>query len=210
MRAHHYPGFFVALEGLDGSDSDKIAKLLGTELRKQNLPVLMVKEPTRGPVGGVIKKLLVAKERPISPILLEFLFAADRALLLEEKIIPSLKKGKLVVSDRSLWSSIAYRSLDLPHHWLLEINARFIVPDITYFIDVPPSICATRIKKGQDGIQVYFEEEKLKLIREGYRWLINKFPHWLRVVDGERSKKEITNGILINLKSRSKFKKIAG
>jgi len=207
MRTHKFPGFFVAIEGLDGSGSDEVAKLLAKSLKKEKIVVVSVKEPTQGPVGQVIKKLLLKKERPISPILLEFLFAADRALLMEKKIIPALKKGKLVVGDRCLWSSIAYRSLELPFHWLLEVNARFIVPNICYFIDVSPRLCAQKIKKGEDDVQVYFEEGKLRLIREGYRWLVGKFPHRFKVVDGEREKKKIVEGILINLKSMTGFPK---
>lgn len=208
MKIHNYLGFFVAIEGLDGSGSDKITGLLIEELKQQKLPVVATKEPTKGPVGRVIKKLLLKKERPISPILLEFLFAADRALSMEEKIIPSLKLGKIVVSDRCLWSSIAYRSIELPLHWLLEINTRFIIPDVTYFVQVPPSACATKIKRGKDEVQIYSEEEKLNQIEEGYRWIINKFPYWFEYVDGEQKPKKVVEEILTHLQKHQKFGKM--
>ena len=210
MKIHRYPGYYIAIEGLDGSGSDLVARGLVRKLRGRGLEVVSVKEPSGGDVGQITKKLLLKKKRPISPLLIEFLFAADRADLMESKVIPALKKGKVVVSDRSLWSSIAYRSLELPTNWLLEVNTRFIIPNLTYFIDVDPAVCAKRIKTGKDKIQLYTEEERLNQIQNGYQWVVAKFPYWFQLIEGNggRPNNQMVEEVLAHLEKDSKFKKI--
>lgn len=207
MKIHRHPGYFVAIEGLDGSGSDEITKSLKRKLRREKVSVAVTKEPSSGPVGLLIKKLLLEKKGSLSPLLLGFLFAADREWLMEKKTIPALEKGQLVVSDRCLWSSVAYQSLDLPIHWLLEINKKFIIPNVTYFIDVSPQICATRIKRGEDEIQIFTEEGRLDQIQDGYHWIFNKYPYWFKVIDGEKDQKEMVEEIFNDLLRRPKVKK---
>jgi len=208
MKIHKLAGFWLAVEGLDGSDSDKVAKLLIKKLKKEGLSPILVKEPTNGPVGKIIRQFLKKTVSSISPLLFKFLFAADREWLMNEKILPALKKGKCVVSDRCLWSSIAYQSLDLPIHWLLEVDSRFYIPNMTYFIDVPPEICAKKIKTGKDEYQLFSTEERLVQIQDGYHWIFQKYPYWFRIIDGEKEKEEMIGEIFSHLRRFQKFKKL--
>jgi dTMP kinase len=208
VKIHKFPGYFTALEGLDGSGSDEVGDLLKKRLKREGLPVIGVKEPSSGPVGLLIKKLLLQKNRSISSLVWEYLFAADREWLMGEKIIPALEKGCLVVSDRSFWSSIANRALDYPIHWLMEINNVFIIPNVTYFIDVSPQVCAGRIKKGEDELQIYTEEDRLEQIQDNYHWILNKYPYWFRVIDGEKDQKLIVEEITADLLRRAKVKRL--
>lgn len=208
MKMHKFSGYYVAVEGLDGSGSDMVCDLLERQLRKQKISLFTVKEPSSGPVGLALKKMILRKNLSLSPASLAFLFAADRAWLMEEKIIPALKEGKLVVSDRCLWSSVAYQSQTLPIHWLLEINKLFIFPNVTYFIDVSPKVCACRIKRGEDELQIFSEEERLADIQEGYHWIFNKHPYWLKVIEGERDQGAMVEEILSDLLARPRVSKI--
>jgi dTMP kinase len=207
MKIHRHPGYFVALEGLDGSGSDEITKALERKLKLGKVSLIAVKEPSSGPVGLLIKKLLLKKSR-LSSLAMAFLFAADREWLMTEKIEPALAAGKLVISDRCLWSTVAYQSLDLPIHWLLEINQKFSMPNITYFIDVSPQICAGRIKRGEDELQVFSEEDRLAQIQDGYHWIFNKYPYWFKVIDGEKDQREMVKEIIDDLKKKPKIKKL--
>lgn len=93
MKINPYKGFFLAVEGLDGSGSDKIASRVAKLLSLEGYSVVFTKEPTEGQIGRFIKKLI--RERgEVSPLTLEYLFAADRAIQMEDRIIPSLKEGK--------------------------------------------------------------------------------------------------------------------
>lgn len=207
MKLNPYKGLFVAIEGLDGSQSKKIALSLVKTLVKEKLPVVFVKEPSLGPIGRFIKKILKERQGKVAPLTLEFLFAADRALQYEERVIPCLKEGKIVVADRSLWSSIAYRSVFYPLHWLLEINMEFFLPDLTFFIDVDPGVCAQKISRGDDEISLFETESKLSLVRDGYAWIWQKFGHCFTFLSGEKSEEELVSFIFKLIKGSLKVRK---
>lgn len=204
MKLNPHKGFFLAVEGLDGSGSDEIASEAVKLLSKEGYPVVFTKEPTDGQIGRFIKKLI--KERgEISPLTLEYLFAADRSIHMEDKIIPCLKEGKIVVSDRCLWSSVAYRSPYYHNHWLLEINDQFILPDNTYFVDLSPYRCSKNIKKSEDEVAIFESEKKLSQVREGYEWVSQKFPYCFDMIDPEEYSSKVAQEIIRRAKNHSKF-----
>lgn len=205
MKINPFKGFFLAVEGLDGSGSDKVASQVAKLFVQDGYPVVFTKEPTDGQIGRFIKKLIKERQK-ISPLVLEYLFAADRAIHMEDKIIPSLQEGIIIVSDRCLWSSIAYRSPYFHTHWLLEINSEFILPDNTYFIDLSPWQCSKNIKKTADEVAIYESESKLSQIRDGYEWISQKFPYCFDIVDPEESP-NIAEEIVKRAKRHPKFPK---
>jgi len=203
MKINPYKGFFIAFEGLDGSGSDKVASQIAKLLAREKYPVVFVKEPSQGQIGRFIKKLI--KERgEISPLVLEYLFAADRAIQMEDRITPNLKEGKIVITDRCLWSSLAYRSLYYPIHWILEINKEFILPDNTYFIDLSPWECSKNIKKTEDEVALYETENKLSQVREGYEWVANKFGYCFDIISPE-DYSDLAGEIIRRIKNHPKF-----
>jgi dTMP kinase len=193
----------LAIEGLDGSGSDKIANKIVRKLAQEYF-VVFAKEPTEGKIGRFIKKLI--KERgKVAPLTLEYLFAADRAIQMEDRVIPALKEGKIVVSDRCLWSSIAYRSLYFPAHWLLEVNNEFFIPDNTYFIDLSPLDCVRNIQKDEDELALYETEAKLSQIRQGYEWIAQKFGYCFDVIDPEPYQGKLVEEVIRRAKRLAKF-----
>lgn len=208
MKIHKYPGFFVAVEGLDGSGADLVYGQLAKRLKRAGLAVVKVKEPSSGPTGELIHRFIAEKAAELTPLVAEYLYAADRAWLIDRKITPALEEAKLVLSDRSLWSSVAYRSLDYPTHWLLEINAGFFIPDLTYFVDVSPEVCAANIRNGEDGVHLFAEEERLSSVREGYQWIFNKYPYWFKMVEGGDEAGEVADKILVDLARRERYKRL--
>jgi dTMP kinase len=203
MKLNPYKGIFLAIEGLDGSGSDKIANKIVRKLAQEYF-VVFAKEPTEGKIGRFIKKLI--KERgKVAPLTLEYLFAADRAIQMEDRVIPALKEGKIVVSDRCLWSSIAYRSLYFPAHWLLEVNNEFFIPDNTYFIDLSPLDCVRNIQKDEDELALYETEAKLSQIRQGYEWIAQKFGYCFDVIDPEPYQGKLVEEVIRRAKRLAKF-----
>src|SRR3990167_2610775 len=124
-------GNFYVLEGLDGSGITTQASLLKNYFAGK---ALLTKEPTDGLICGLIKSCL-RKEWKTSPLTLQMLFAADRAHHLDTEIEPALKMNKNVISDRYILSNIAYGSLDIPQGILLQLNANFRKPHVTFIID---------------------------------------------------------------------------
>ncbi|MBM3208848.1 dTMP kinase [Candidatus Shapirobacteria bacterium] len=209
MKLNPYPGFFIDIEGLDGSGANTQVKLVTEELRKLGLEPYLTKEPTDGPVGKLIHEILKKDPASVSPTALRLLFAADGCFHLEDVVIPRLEKGGTVITDRYAWSSVAYGAVHLPKEWLFELNRDFIMPDLTVFIDVSPEVCLERLAKERGGLALFKEQEELELAWDTYHWLANKY-WWAEIaaIDGERGKEAITTDIIKLIKAQPKFKKL--
>lgn len=210
MKIHNYPGFFVDIEGLDGSGSSTQVRLIAKALKEEGIKAYTTKEPTRGPIGKLVRKALKGEFNSLPPSSVQLLFAADRGRHLNEEIIPRLKKGQMVVTDRYAWSSVAFGSVDLAQNWLLELNKDFILPDLTVFIEVPPDVCLERITKEKEGLELFEKEEHLAQAWGAYHALVSKY-WWTHMViaNGEQKKKEVTEEILSHIRRHSKFRKYA-
>ncbi len=190
MVQHDHPGLFVAMEGLDGSGSTVQSALLANTLEKEGYRVYLTKEPTDNLVGGLIRAQLKG-EWKAGQEALQLLFTADRALHLERQILPALEAGKIVITDRYTFSSIAYGSLELgDQDWLKQINSRFILPNVTFLMQVRPKICALRLKESRYEIELYREEQKLQKVWETYEDLAKSYDQ-IHLINGERPETEI-------------------
>jgi dTMP kinase len=146
MRKNNFLGKFIVFEGLDGSGKTTQAKILADRLKDSGWETLLTYEQTKGPVGRLISKTLVRKvDLPAQS--LQLLFVADRVDHLTKKVVPALELGKIVVSDRYFWSTVAYGSLRLDRDWLVSLHRYCLDPDLVVFIDTSPTICLERIKK---------------------------------------------------------------
>jgi len=132
MLKNPYPGKFIVFEGLDGSGQTTQSKLLKDYLCQKGYKVVLTKEPTKtSKVAPRIQKILNQKEK-VSAKKLQELFAKDRKEHLKKLVIPSLKKGKIVISDRYFFSSFAYgKASGVPFKYLFQINKDFLIPDLT-------------------------------------------------------------------------------
>ncbi|MEM3411829.1 MAG: dTMP kinase [archaeon] len=180
---------FIVFEGLDGSGQSTQAELLYEYLTSRGKKVLLTKEPTNTIFGGIAKSCL-KKELNLSPMTLQLLFATDRSHHLEKEILPALETGKIVISDRYFFSSIAYGSLDVEMDFLMKINSKFKVPDLIFFLDVPPKICIKRISNSRNGFELFEEEKKLEKVRENYLKIWSKFKNVFKI-DGTKEKEKV-------------------
>lgn len=186
MLDNPYKGKFIVFEGLDGSGQTTQVKLLAEFLRKKNLEVLITKEPTLDSKAGKLIRAVLDKKEKIPPKKLQELYAQDRKEHLNKVIIPNLKKGKIVISDRYFFSSFAYGSLAVPLNFLLKINDKFLMPDITFFINTKSKTSFLRVKR-RGKKQTFFEEEnKLKKVYQNYKKIFKKFKNVI-FIDGEKS-----------------------
>jgi dTMP kinase len=200
----------VDIEGLDGAGASTQVKLVGESLRKLGISPLLTKEPTSGVIGRLIRQAL-QKKINLVPESLQLLFVADRAQHLEKEIIPALQKGKVVITDRYLWSTVAFGSIGSEKEWLLDLNRNFILPDLSFFVEVEPEVCLQRIgrDKARSGLELFEKRERLEQAWDVYQWLSEKY-WWAQImmIDGEKPKEEVAAAILARLKIHPKFKKI--
>ncbi len=174
--------FFIVLEGIDGSGKGTQAKKLFSEIEKGkfqgliNAPLKLTMEPTDGLIGELIRKYL-KNEKMVSKEQRALLFAADRLDNLFRAILPTLNNNGIVISERYVYSSLAYQSSeDIDFEWLCKINQLVIPPDLTILLDIDPSKSLSRFKSDSNSgkrkweKQEYFEKKLflLEQIRETY------------------------------------------
>jgi dTMP kinase len=195
MKKQSYPGLFIAFEGLDGSGSSTQADLLVKGLNSQGYFAFQTKEPTNNLIGGLIRGALT-KDWKASPECLQLLFAADRAHHLNREVIPALEKGKIMVTDRYFFSTVAFGSIDLDQDWLLALNQEFILPDITFLIKVRPKECIRRISGSRNEFELFEQEQKLEKVWYTYAKIQRKKEFNICLIDGERPIVEIQDRII--------------
>lgn len=186
-------GKLIALEGPDGCGKTTHAKLLADWLRSKEYEVLVTDEPTDGPIGQILRRALYGKLRiPIEAEAL--LFAADRVQHSAQVIEPALNEGKIVITERYLYSSLAYQSArGLSREWIKTINKAAPKPDLAILIDVPAEVALKRIKSSR-ALDTFERDLKLqRRVRANYQEVAKS--ERLRVVDGaskiEESQAEI-------------------
>lgn len=100
---------YVAFEGIEGTGKSTIAARLAAYLEEQGCDVLFVREPGGSATGERIRRVLLDPDGTVSPWSEALLFAAARAQLAHEIVGPALDDGRWVVTDRSVYSSLAYQ-----------------------------------------------------------------------------------------------------
>jgi len=185
-------GFFICVEGLDGCGKTTQTKLLVRKMRKMGWDAVYTAEPSRGKIGKFIKKYCLQGEKRTFPIVEALLFAADRFEHVEREVIPALNEGKIVVSDRYVYSSLAYQGaagLDLK--WIEMINEHAMRPDVAIFVDVEPEAVIKRLKPKKSVMENLETQRK---VREVYVKFVERGE--LVRIDGNKSKKEVADDIL--------------
>lgn len=194
MIKNPYPGKFIVFDSLDGAGNSTQVKLLADYLNKIGKRTHITKEPTSGLIGGLIKSQLTHDWKS-SQVCLQLLFSADRAYHLEKEVIPLLKRGINVISDRYFFSTFAYGNLEIKDlNWLIKINEKFLLPDLTFFLKVSPRVCIERIKKDRFELTLFEKEKTLKKVWKNYEILAKKFKN-VFIINGERQVEEIAKEI---------------
>ena len=142
-------GFFLALEGVDGSGKSTQAQLLAVSLLQQGWEVVLTQEPGSGPVGQKLRRYLQGAGRHLTPQEELDLFLADRREHVEQVIKPALAAGQIVITDRYYYSSVAYQgALGLDPAWILAENETFAPrPDLVFLLVLPVAQALARLKR---------------------------------------------------------------
>ena len=192
---------FITFEGLDFCGKSTQVQLLEKYLIEQGNQVKIIREPGGTNISEKIRNILLNKKNNEMLIETELvLFAASRAQLVGEVILPLLEAKTFVISDRIHDQSIAYQAFGrgIKLEFVDELQKFVIgkaVPDLTFFIDITIDEIVRRkslVKQVElDRIErskmVFFEK-----VREGYLYLASKEKRFRRI-DGKLSIEEIHN-----------------
>jgi len=193
---------FIAFEGIDGSGKSTQVRLLAEKLQQAGHKVFCTSEPTKSPIGLMIRDIFKHKfeadHRTIAG-----LYVADRLEhLLNKKdgILKKMEDGYTVITDRYYFSSYAYQGTHMSLEWVIEANslsADLLRPDLNVFIDITPELSAERITAGRNSIELYENIENLRNVREKYleSFELLRLKENIFITNGNRKEEEIAKDI---------------
>lgn len=159
-------GFFVAIDGPNGVGKSTLIEAIKTKMESLGYIVYTTKEPTNTELGRFIRRF--SEEH--SGISLACLVAADRYEHIVNEIVPELKKGRLVITDRYVLSSLILQKIDgVSDIFILNSNAEIIKPDLQLAVFADEDVLQkrlserdilTRFEKGnQSNSELYYMEK---------------------------------------------------
>lgn len=194
--ARSYTGYFVVFEGGEGAGKSTQMTDFVEWLRVQGKDVVTTREPGGTSIGERIRAIVLDDEAAEMDEHTEaLLYAADRAQHANEVVLPALKQGKVVVSDRYLDSSLAYqglaRGLGLEEIYRIsEWATGGLLPDLVFFLSLDPRAGLQRTEGKKDRIENAGEDFHDK-VKAAYLQLAKRFPARFVVVDAARPKSEV-------------------
>ncbi len=192
---------FITLDGIDGAGKSTNLAVMKAWFEKHKLPVLFTREPGGTPAGEALREILLNPATQVSLRTETLLMFAARQQHLETVILPALKNGTHVVSDRFTDATFAYqgggRGVPLQDIATLEywVQGDFR-PDLTLLLDEPLEVSMARINQTREKDR--FEQEEAEFfnrVREVYLQRANEQPERYAVIDSSQSLDAVKNQI---------------
>ena len=195
---------FISFEGPEASGKSSQIKLLSIFLKKNKIPFLVTREPGGTVNSEKLRKIILDKKEPITATEEILLLMAARLNHMNKVIIPTLLKGKMVITDRFADSTFVYQgyvnNYGLKKTMLLHKNLlNNFLPSKTFLFLLPPKIINERLKKRKisnkyDKINLDFH----KKVINGYNHLSRNNKRFFKI-DGTKSILSIHNIIIKKL-----------
>lgn len=202
-------GLFITFEGIDFSGKSLQVKKLADRLRRLGRKVDIFREPGGTVISEKIRRILLDKSHgEMHPFTELLLYSAARAQLVQEKILPFLADGKIVICDRFADSSTAYQGYgrDIPAETIRKAHSIAIgnlKPNITFLLDIEPNL-AFRRKTGKRQLD-RLESEELdfyRRVQKGYLEIASREKNRFVVIDATRPPEEIQQIIWTETKKK--------
>lgn len=195
---------YVALEGIEGTGKSSVALRLAEHLRAGGRQVIVVREPGGTPPGEGIRDLLLHGD-DLEPWTEALLFAAQRAQLAAEVVRPALAAGTWVISDRSVYSSLAYQGggRGLGVEQVRAVNAAGLLgtwPELVVLLEIDPAIGLSRQRVadriGAEGVR--FQQR----VADTFEALAEAEPDAFRSVAADRPLEEVAASVIALVEDR--------
>ncbi len=218
FKRNPYSGLYIALEGIDGAGKTVQSENLLDYFKNKKAMASIATEPRRtGVIGRVINEFLEKKVK-LPAASFQYLVTADRISYLDEFVLPALESGQNIISHRCFWSAIPYGILDktrgegsfdvgktiMVAQSVLSMYHQITIPDITFYLDIPPTVAVERLEKMGIELEYYERLDKLEQVKKGYDWLIKNYPDEFMVIDGNRDPEEIMKDLISKIESYKK------
>lgn len=197
-------GFMVVFDGSNGAGKTTVIKSVEQYLTDKGFDVLLTREPGGTPIGEKIREVILDPQTPEMTFMTELmLFGAGRAQHIQEKIVPALNEGKIVISDRFDAATYSFqhfaRGIDL--NTIVKINDLALdgfSPNLNIILDLDPTEGLKRVHSRGEGLD-RLEDEKLDFLtraRNGYLKQAEQNPDKFEVIDASQSKEQVLTDVL--------------
>lgn len=178
---------FIVFEGIDGAGTTTQIRLLMERCTQEGIPVFATGEPTENCIGKVIRKALKG-EYHLHPSTMPLLFASDRNehLYGEGGILSWIERGYWVLCDRYIFSSLAYQTIENDYREVEELNERFPLPRILFYLETPPETGIHRIQH-RETKEIYEELSIQRKVHEQYQKVLYAYKNVgmeFKILDG--------------------------
>lgn len=180
LTPNKYPGKLIVFEGTDGAGKSTIMQLSAEYIKDKygKDKLLLVKQPTDlSRKTKLFQKMMYsADHKDINYRAVQLLTLSDRIQHNHEVIIPELKKGKIILSDRYIFTSIANMLARgyCNEKWFFEACREIIRPNISFLAYSPPETAICRIKERPEEKDRYLDETQLKNVAEQFIRMVKK------------------------------------
>lgn len=206
-------GIFITIEGPDGAGKSSVIEELAPllEQRLKQTELVVTREPGGIPISEQIRHVILSPENEFMEARTEaLLYAASRRQHLCEKIVPALKKGKMVLCDRFVDSSLAYqgeaRRIGIDEVAKLnEFATEGLEPDLTLYLDVDSDTGLNRIKNTRGHGMDRLDRESLSFhqrVRHGYLKVVENNPERIILVDASMALQIVVEQCLAHIERR--------
>lgn len=170
---------FFVFEGIDGTGTTTQLKLIKERfLREENegRELIVTCEPTTGPIGELIRRGLSGEYRFTADTMAR-LFAADRGehIYGSDGILEQTKVGKTVISDRYLFSTLAYQGSAGDPQLAAQLNAEFPLPEYLFYFDLDADAAMNRVEKRNARLEIYEKREFQRILRNRYASILEHY-----------------------------------
>lgn len=204
-------GFFITLEGGDGSGKTTVLGRVAAYLQNHSMPYLITREPGGIEIAEKIRSIILDPAHTAMDARTEaLLYAAARSQHLAEVVEPALQEGLTVLCDRFVDSSLVYQGYarGLGIERVREINHFATggrMPDLTFYLDVDPEVGLSRIAAHRDRAMDRLDLESLEFhqkVKAGYQLVVDSDPQRIVVLDANRPIHMVEQDIVSVLKDR--------
>ncbi len=196
----------ISIEGADGTGKTSVAQFLCRRLEEEGYEVLLLREPGSTGFGEKVRTLLLHDESLSLGLKTEFfLYLSARAQLVEELIIPAIRRNKIVLLDRYVDSTLVYQGIvgGLGEEKVLQVLIDFFgtyFPRITVVLDSDVDVIMRRLKE-KDKVERR-GRKFLERVVEAYRDLVDVFPERMVLIDSNRDLAEVCDEVWRVIKTR--------
>lgn len=187
-------GLMIVCDGSNGAGKTTILKAISAHLESKGREVVLTREPGGTPIGEKIRALVLSPETPEMCDMTELmLFSAARAQHLNEKILPALAEGKIVLSDRFSAATVSFqhyaRGLSLDA--IEQLNSLVLgdfKPTINIILDLDPLVGLKRVHARGEGLD-RLEDQDINFLnraREGYLKQAEQYPESFAVINADQ------------------------